>query len=227
MDKVIYCIPTFNSFELCRLSVEAVMAGRWQPDFIIIRDDSGDGSGYNYLHPLEEKYPNLTIMRPGVRSGVAGCWNAFMRLGKNYTIIANDDIEVHHNTIADLIRASIMQPDQIFFAGSGHSGNAFSLFLLTQDGYNKVGPFDERFYPAYYEDNDYARRMKLLGYGIITVDSATYNHTASSTLKAYTHEQQQAHHKAFQKNTQYYQFKWGGMPGFEKYDRPFDGGNPL
>lgn len=220
MKKVIYCIPTLNSFDTCVDSIIAVQSGSVIPDQIRVIDNSGDGSGTRYLH-ANLQCENMEIYQAPMNLGVGPSWNLFLSsVGDDYVIIANDDIEVHYKTIEQMVAYADTHPDQIFFAGSGDSGNAFSLFLLTQRGYKLIGPFDERFYPAYYEDNDYARRTMLAGYSIITVEAATYDHVGSSTLAHYTPEQMAQHHKAFQKNTRYYLYKWGGMPGLETLTEP-------
>lgn len=39
----------------------------------------------------------------------------------------------------------------------------FGCFFIDEEIRRELGPFDERFYPAYFEDGDYRRRMKLAG----------------------------------------------------------------
>lgn len=218
-----YCIPTLKCFDLCAKSIDAVMRGSLMPHAISVIDNSGAGDAEAHLYHcgIFNRYSNVRVIHPDRNLGVAGSWNRFMQDGDEFTIIANDDIEVHLHTIWELVHtAQSAPPNQVFFAGSGYSGNAFSLFLLLQRGYEIVGPFDERFYPAYFEDNDYYRRMKMHGFDITTVQAATYDHVGSSTLRAYTPVEQEEHHKAFRKNQMYYQWKWGGIVGEETRTEP-------
>lgn len=222
-DKIYYVIPTYKSFDLAFKGVLAAMRGTVQPSSIILIDNSGDGSGTKYLEPLVKKYPSVYIWPQTYNLGVARSWNyAFKQLRSDYIINANDDVEVEPRTIEYLIEAAKSNPKQIFFSGDGNSGNAFSLFLLTHAGYELIGDFDERFYPAYFEDNDYARRMLLKGYRIMPVMGATYFHEGSSTLKRYTPEEMSNHHTAFRANEAYYRSKWGGMPGVEEFTTEFN-----
>jgi len=223
MDKkVFYCLPTYKSFDLAYDSVLAALRSTLVPDQIIIADNSTDGSGAAYLQSLVEKFNNVHIW-PQTVNNLARTWNLFhTEIQSDYIIIANDDIQVDPYTIERLVSASEQKPNEILFAGDGLSGNAFSLFLLTHYGFNRVGKFDEHFDPAYFEDNDYARRALLLGYHINFVSGATYSHVGSSTLKRYTWQEMEKHHNAFRANEAYYIRKWGGKPHEEVFETEFD-----
>lgn len=217
-----YCIPTYRSFEHCKNAILAAERSFIRPDRYFVIDNSGDGQAVAYLQPLMDIIP-ITIWQQTHNLGVASSFNMFMQKLDDDIIIANDDVFVHYHTIQALVETSHNNPRDIFFAGSGHSGNAFSLFLLKKKGFLEIGAFDTRFYPGYYEDNDYARRMLLKGYAIITVNDATYDHIGSSTIKTYNQEMMDQHHRDFNRNSQYYFSKWGGMPGAEKYTEEFNG----
>jgi GT2 family glycosyltransferase len=221
--KVSYCIPTYKSYELAYEGVLAALRGSVSPDQIIIIDNSGDGAGTTHLMPLTHKFANVHIWPQLYNIGVAKSWNTFHdSIGDDYIIIANDDVQVETYTIERMITAAEENPNDILFCGDGSSGNAFSLFMLTFAGYNIIGRFDERFYPAYFEDNDYARRMLLKGYKIHFVSGATYLHVGSSTMKKYTQLEMDAHHHAFRANQAYYISKWGGLPGYEEFYTTFN-----
>jgi GT2 family glycosyltransferase len=74
--------------------------------------------------------------------------------------------------------------------------NGFSCYGIRDSLIEKVGYFDEDISPgyAYFEDNDYMRRLHLAG--IDPVESeASATHDTSSTLKAFTPEQVNIHHE--------------------------------
>lgn len=219
-----YCIPTLNRFEELRKAIISVNSGTLVPDEIVVIDNSGNGGSTKALHDILQKYTNVYILPQSINLGVATSWNLFHTLYPDgYKIIANDDVFVHQNTVYELINMADTFPDEIFFHGANTSGNAFSLFLLTARGFHEIGAFDEKFHPAYYEDNDYAHRMLVKKRRMINVAKATYDHVGSATIRAFTQQQMDDHHKAFQRNTQYYLRKWGGMPGKEVYKHPFNG----
>ena len=57
----------------------------------------------------------------------------------------------------------------------------FAAFLLSRECWERVGPFDEKFYPAYFEDNDYHYRIQLEGWRAITHPPAMFYHYGSRT----------------------------------------------
>lgn len=97
----------------------------------------------------------------------------------------------------------------------------FSAFMITKEGYEKVGEFDENFSPAYFEDNDYHYRINLAGLKAITVPMAVYYHYGSRTSVEGLPRSIERH-QSFERNRQYYIKKWGGMPGKENYKTPFN-----
>jgi len=52
-----------------------------------------------------------------------------------------------------------------FYSNMGHpgGGHSYSAFILTQSGLDRIGYFDENYFPAYSEDCDHVRRLVLTG----------------------------------------------------------------
>lgn len=92
---------------------------------------------------------------------------------------------------------------------------AFPRFVLE-----KVGFFDENFHPAYYEDNDYAYRMRL-EFG----QSAPWPKVGVDVrLEGLQHGRDLANVQVdFATLRSYYVRKWGGMPSHEHFTKPFNG----
>ena len=167
--------------------------------------------------------------------GVAGSCNYAMFLAarnKSWWLHANDDIEISPTIIADLENAAEANPNELVFCPQNNGGSAFTFFLMNaQKALDEIGQWDDRFYPAYYEDNDYAYRMGLKGYKWVPVPGGHYTHHTSSTLRSYSPEQMEEHHKRFRANSQRYIDKWNpdvdkrGDPvfGTEKFKTPFNG----
>ena len=204
------CIPTLNSFNTLEEAIHAALAGSLVPDRILVIDNSGG------MCPIKSD-DKVTVYTPDHNLGVAASWNYFMKMYPQDTnIIINDDIIVRQDSIKNFIDGlSTVEHDGLYYAMKG--ANSFSFFYIPFHIYNEVGAFDEEFYPAYFEDNDYHYRLKLAGYDIYSLPDVTVFHVGSSTARNYTPEQQERHHKAFRRNREYYISKWGGEPGHEDH----------
>jgi GT2 family glycosyltransferase len=98
-----------------------------------------------------------------------------------------------------------------------------NLCLYTKGAFDKIGYTDVNFYPAYYIDNDYARRGVNAEVQACTLINSIYFHFWSRTIKQ---GDGGSTPKQFSRNREFYIKKWGGDFGQEKHRIPF-GGNPY
>lgn len=92
-----------------------------------------------------------------------------------------------------------------------------NLCLYKRSLFNKVGYTDVAFYPAYFVDNDYARRIVNSRARCCTVANARFFHFWSRTIHQ---EKGGSNDKFFKNNKEYYRVKWGGDFGEEKLSPP-------
>lgn len=234
--KVYLCSPTYRRFDLWVRMVRSALAGTRQPDMIVVLDNSGTTALTEYLKenaPDVYELSNLHILNAPENLGVAGGWNALLHHvmqqdPEAWALVVNDDIELLPDTIENFGKVHTTDPIAV---GDGiHAVNAFSMYFTNpRKLFNTVGPFDQTIWPAYYEDGDMHWRMKLQGYDLYRVPNcgATHNEGGSATIKSYNEEERRRHDHQFNRNTQYYLLKWGGMPGTEQYIVPFNGGNVM
>lgn len=95
-----------------------------------------------------------------------------------------------------------------------------NLALYKKVVADKVGYIDVNFYPAYYSDNDYARRCVNAGINGCTVSNSVYFHFWSRTVHQETGGSTD---RFFEFNRGFYIRKWGGDFGSEKWTEPFGG----
>jgi len=160
---------------------------------------------------------SATIIENEKNIGVAASWNQLCRQifkEHEYAIILNDDIYLGRQDwcidsfftwldMQTLENKPLSRAD--FFVGP----RDWCAFIIPKKTFEDVGDFDERFFPAYYEDNDYAMRMKLMGKKIEILpflDPALFR--SSETIK------KDSGIKAEESKKNYIQ-KWGGIPGEE------------
>lgn len=111
--------------------------------------------------------------------------------------------------------------DGIKVEGYSYGGPDFSCYLITRECHRWF-QFDEAFVPAYHEDNDYHRRLRIAGFDdrIFGVNLPFW-HIGSGTLK--TNPQIEATWgPRFARCQEYYVAKWGGLPGKETHLTPFN-----
>ncbi len=202
-------IPTLKRFDLLHDCVWSALAGTVKPDRVIVIDNSGG---------LCPPIPGAEIVPGRQPQSVAKAWNDAMMLADGDCILANDDVVFVPDTIEQLLAVAQEQPR----AGivSVLEGLRFCLFWLRWEAYQDVGPFDERFVPAYFEDNDYHRRLTLAGWDSPCAYTPI-KHENSATMKATPlAERERVHHQDFRVCQQLYLGKWGGLPGSERYTEP-------
>lgn len=99
----------------------------------------------------------------------------------------------------------------------------FSAFMVSKDCWEVIGEFDEVFYPAYFEDNDYHYRMKLAEVPTIVYPPAMFYHYGSRTQnEANENGQPLVPSGMFENARAAYVQKWGGVPGSEQFILPYD-----
>lgn len=112
-----------------------------------------------------------------------------------------------------------------FGATLGLGNDEMCGMVLTSTLLQRVGYFDENFFPGYFEDNDYRYRLKLTNTKIGSIPLAS-EHATSSTLNS-TESFQRKNTVSFQENYNYYVRKWGGPPNRETYVTPFNQNVPV
>lgn len=94
----------------------------------------------------------------------------------------------------------------------------FSAFMINRLCWDKVGEFDEVFFPAYYEDNDYHYRIQLAGLLAVTYPPAMFFHWGSATQKEALGRPLT---DTANKHAQFVR-KWGGNPASEIFKHPYN-----
>ena len=218
---LLLCCPTLKRYDLCLNMLRSAYEGTNTPDRYIIVDNGGAFSSV-----LEEaELPiDIDLIVPDTNIGVASSWNVFLScmFPDDVCLIVNDDVAFHEDTIKKLYNAYLDNPNELIYVTENSGLNAFSCFLITPKAVNIVGYFDEQFFPAYFEDGDYAYRLRLTGHDLIRVPCTIREHTGSATIKAYSSQEMQKHHEQFRANEVRYIRKWGGLPSSETFKTAFN-----
>ena len=199
-------IPTLNRYDLLKPSLMLYLR-----DFrgiqIYVIDNGKQG--------IEYRHDDIHILEQEQNMGVAKSWNLLcdkIFAKHDNALILNDDIYLgkHQYEIKNLLETK---------KSDFHvTMQDWSVFILPKKTFKKVGAFDEKFFPAYYEDNDYHYRMKLLG--------MKYNQTPILNPFVYnasmTTQKEPSLKQGIEQNKEYYRQKWGGLPSKETFKKPFN-----
>jgi GT2 family glycosyltransferase len=144
----------------------------------------------------------------------------------NFALVSAVDVCGDCSTPDEILKLKV--PTRNFFVDAPNfSCYAISIATLSKLGRLEKdieefpGMFDAKFYPAYFEDNDYHYRLKLVGMRGVKNNQALFYHFGSRTIKE-NEEIAEAINYSFLQNKERYIEKWGGEPGKEKSKIPFN-----
>lgn len=166
-----------------------------------------------------------------------GIWN-YLSKGFETVVVCNDDILLKPDTGTQLeyalhvrqyvdgidpraVLVTSYNTRDIEDVGCRWGDNPdYSCFAVGRNYWEEIGPFDEGFRNAYFEDDDSARRIAVAGLG--AKSWCPVFHYGSSTIESdpvRKFEIQDA--GAFEINRAFYIQKWGGEVGRERFTTPF------
>ncbi len=126
--------------------------------------------------------------------GVAPAWNSGLGAARGDVLaVLNSDVVVEPGWDEAQVEAA-SSGRRIAFPYTDHcdglgprrpdkAGTAGWCFALSPDLFAELGPFDERFAPAYWEDTDYWHRAHLAGVALTPVPAARVQHARRTTAR--------------------------------------------
>lgn len=210
------CCATYKRYDCLRKMILSAMSGSKKPDNIFIVDNGGS------LNISDLSFPNIKIYRPPYNIGLAASWNYFLTHVDDIKLFVNDDVYFENNSIETMVNA--FDENCVIYPTGMKQINSFSCMIIPNNVFNVVGPFDVNISPhyAYFEDNDYAYRMKLRGINLVGITDCNVDHTGSATIKSYSKQEESEHHSKFKLAERNFSMKWGNSPGRERYKFPYD-----
>lgn len=220
MKSVVLGVPCVRRLDLLQDLYRSAALGTRPPDrFLIV--DNGANVDTVFNHGAVASIP-FTVVDKHENMGVSASWNQMFRMyGLEHLIISNDDVRLHANTIEEMVKAA-EETDAEFIYPKTQNQTTFCVFLLKHSAWQRVGQFDEGFWPAYYEDIDYWRRMKHHGVKTLELETTSYDHVLNGYLKAMGPDENKWFHERMQENYRRYVRKWGGAPGKETRTTPLE-----
>jgi GT2 family glycosyltransferase len=150
-------------------------------EHLVIVDNSGTGT-WNPVKP--DFVVNMWILRVPFGVGLVGAWNLVIKSTPYapYWVLINDDAwfepgalkKIEENVDTDALNFVDCEPK-------------WSAPIFGEGMIARIGLYDERFYPLYFDDNDMERRVNHYRVPINYID-AKVHHENSSTLNSGFHE---------------------------------------
>lgn len=214
MKRIFIGIPVLNRLDLLERAVAAI---DYPADVLIINNNSVDPEFVKQVEVLGNT-ERLQVLHQEKNMGVAASWNliisAAFKLGHEWVFIGSNDTFLHHGSLSAAIN---LRKDSAFGVWHLH---AFDFFLLHSSTIEKVGWFDENFYPAYKEDQDYMYRCCLAGVQRMDIPGCSADHVRSATISS-NRKYQMRNCETHTANLNYYVEKWGGDAGHELFSNPY------
>lgn len=219
-SKVLVVIPAIVSKRILKVVVNSVKKQTLSSDILIVQNGSEIDE---VCKDLEQE--GVNIYRPYDNLGCSASWNYGMKVasknGYSHVLLLNDDLEFNEDTTLErLYSATIENPK------AHHHVCGYSAVMISCENWELVGPFDEGFYPAYYEDNDYYQRSIAEGIGWEMLLGVDYTHLQSFSSKT-SPQVSMLLRRTTPLNLQRYIAKWGGEPHHEGFKYPWNGGEPT
>ena len=165
---------TLKRFDLAERLIASI---DYPVEHLVIIDNSGTGE---WVAPKSEWVQKLWHIRVPYGLGLVGAWNLIIKATPYapYWVLVNDDAWFEAGSLAKI--ESEVDTEALNFLAINPP---WSAVVFGEGMVDKVGLYDERFYPLYFDDNDLERRVRHHNVPIKTIE-AVVHHENSSTLNS-------------------------------------------
>jgi len=206
--KLILAIPTINRADLLNESLQKYFEDFKNTHIAIVDNGNQD---------ILTREKEFMIYRPTNNLGVSGSWNMLMdyakRIDATHVLMLNDDIYLGKNETE--IYSFLEQNKEYHFYNSLLN---WSAFIMPVETWEKVGGFDQEFFPAYFEDNSMCYKLRLNN--LERINTSFLNPVIYRN--SMTIAKDPSLNSRFMQNRQMYIAMWGGLPNQEKYTTKFN-----
>jgi GT2 family glycosyltransferase len=173
-------------------SLELAMGFRDQVDFIRNSVNRGFAAGVNQAFAATST-SYVLVLNPDIRvttgavAQLEECLTAHPGAGAVGGYVSERYLPRHLPTVGGLVRQNLgvgAKPEPRPRETRAVEQPAAAALLIRRDAYDEIGGFDEQFYPAWYEDVDFCRRLKAASWEIYFAPQAEFLHEGGYSAKA-------------------------------------------
>jgi GT2 family glycosyltransferase len=228
-------VVTRNNLALSKLALKSVLAQDVPVELLVIDNASDDGT-LQWL--LSKPYSWMSMQ---AQKSLSYCWNFGLRVlfhaGHDRVLVINNDVQLRPDTariltehggefvtcvsVDSAAQLGPANPDIEVLRANARPHPDFSCFMISKVVTDKVGWFDEDYYPAFCEDSDYHVRMHRTGVNAVCID-LPFLHHGSSTIKLASPGETERIKRGAEANRQRFRATYGCLPGSEAYSKLFE-----
>jgi len=169
-------VPVLNRYDLLDRMVSSI---DYQVGHLLIIDNGASTVMEDMGVDVPACVEHTTYLPMPANLGVAASWNLGIKSFPyaERWFIASNDVQFHPGALQTLSEA---RTDEITLSAMFPH---WQVFALGYEAVKRVGLFDEGFFPAFCEDNDYQRRADHAGVKVVHIDVPMI-HDNSSTINS-------------------------------------------
>jgi hypothetical protein len=216
-DPIFVGIPILNRADLLARCLDSI---DHPAHVLVVNNNTVDERFNDQLWKLGSAR-GLEVADQARNLGIAASWNLILKTGMargfELIMIGSNDVLLSPGSLARVQSYPKQEREVIWHI------HAWNFFAIHRRAVAHVGWFDENFYPAYKEDQDYMYRCMLAGAERVSTDEigGGSEHLGSQTIHSDPHYYACNEDTHLRWNLSYYLDKWGGDFGAERYTTPF------
>jgi|WetSurMetagenome_2_1015567.scaffolds.fasta_scaffold01696_2 GT2 family glycosyltransferase len=225
-DQGFIVVVACNNLALTQVAAKSAVA-QDHPSTLLLIDNASTDSTRTWTFSR----PYLTLVNER-RHALAACWNLALKTawtyGYQHALVCNNDIELRPDTYRRLLAhggpfvtaVSVRTREELNGLVADEPLESphpdFSCFLIRKEVTDRVGWFDESYYPAYAEDSKFHVLMHRAGIQAVSI-AVPFLHHGSSTLAAVSATERKAIEQGADRNREKFRQEFGCLPGTKEY----------
>ena len=216
-------MPVWNELDSTRKCIDELVKNTSYPHSLIIIDNGSDNPTKEYLESLTKEIKDYTLIRNENNEGFVKAVNkGFKNAYSPYVCILNNDAYVSKNWLTNIIKTIEGGPNNIGIANP--TSNVFGYekaddelyefeeldsckgfaMVIKKELIEKIGFLDEVYGMGYFEEKDFSKKAKELGYISVRVKSSFVYHEDKLSFNKIKDRD-----SIFKKNEEIYNKRWG------------------
>jgi GT2 family glycosyltransferase len=190
MSIPVLVVPILNRYDLLEEMLNSI---NYPIDNILIIDNGGQF----------KTDKNIKVLNMPANLGLSAAWNLGIKCYPNakYWLFASADTKWGESSLQEI--DSLSGSDKLIL-----TNDAYGCFSVGENVIDKIGLFDEYFYPIYFEDNDFHERVARFcpENTIVSTSIQAAPEVGSQTINS-DDKLKNINHDTFVKNQEYYKYK--------------------